>query len=418
MLAFSKDDAYWMSQALKLAKKGRYSTTPNPNVGCVIVGINGALLGQGYHQRAGEAHAEVNALIDAATKRKKPNGQPNEIVQESVKEIDSKPVTFGATAYVTLEPCSHVGKTPPCALALIEAQVTRVVIASVDKNPLVQNNGIRLLKEAGIQVDIGLMEREASALNVGFNYRMTNNLPWLTVKLATSLDGKIALSNGKSKWITGLPARINVQVERARSCAILSGADTVIMDNPRLSVRVNELPTSEKEKFLLRQTQPLRVLIDGQNRLHDDYQIFNDGHPVLVFNAKHNNKLRSVNTEQFQVPVNNAPANDFSLGKQDSKDMQAESRQYLSLTAIMHELANRQINRLWTEAGASLCGALFKASLVNELIIYQAPILLGSDAKGAIDLGSIEHLEKVIKSQFDEVVQIGNDLKLRLLIKS
>jgi diaminohydroxyphosphoribosylaminopyrimidine deaminase/5-amino-6-(5-phosphoribosylamino)uracil reductase len=404
MSTFSQDDAFWMAKALKLAEGGRFSAMPNPNVGCIIVSANGELLGQGYHQRAGEAHAEVNALINAGfTPQNTANARA--------------PSTAGATAYVTLEPCSHVGKTPPCVLALINAQVARVVIASIDKNPLVQNKGIQRLKDAGIRVDTGLMAQQAHSLNVEFNHRMITKLPWITVKLATSLDGKTALANGKSQWITGLPARANVQTERAKSCAILSGADTVIADNPRLSVRLNELPTAEKAQFLLRQSQPLRVIIDGQNRLHDDYQIFNDGQPVLVFNAQHNARLNSVTTEQFQVPVMPAPLAHCGLNNVSAKKPLA-ARDYLDLQSIMQELGKRQINRVWTEAGPSLCGALFKAKLVNELIIYQAPILLGNEAKGTVDIGCIEHLEEAIKSKFDEVTKVGNDLKLRLLINS
>lgn len=400
MPKFTKIDAHWMSIALKLAQKGRFSTMPNPNVGCVIVDKNNQLIGQGFHQKSGQAHAEVNALINAGfIPHQNPASEP------TVRQ--DKPVTHGATAYVTLEPCNHTGKTPPCALALIEAQIARVVIASIDKNPQVMNNGIAQLKEAGIQVDTGLMASEAQKLNTAFNFRMTNSLPWVIVKLATSIDGKTALKNGESKWITGPEARANVQVERAASCAILSGADTIIADDPKLNVREAALPVFESALFKLRAAQPVRVIIDGQNRLHNNYQIFQDGHKVIVFNADHNLQLTAKNIEQIQVPLVVSTEHQF-----------AEARQYLDLQAIMLLLAEKQINRVWTETGAALSGALLTANLVNELVIYQAPMLLGSDARGAVNIGQLTSIEQAVKTEFKEVTQVGKDLKLRLSIKS
>jgi diaminohydroxyphosphoribosylaminopyrimidine deaminase/5-amino-6-(5-phosphoribosylamino)uracil reductase len=400
MPTFTKIDAHWMSMALKLAQKGRFSTMPNPNVGCVIVDANNQLIGQGYHQKSGQPHAEVNALLNAGFI---PHQNPvNEQTDHQVK-----PITFGATAYVTLEPCSHTGKTPPCALALIDAQVARVVIASIDKNPQVMNNGIALLKKAGIQVDTGLMESEAQKLNIAFNFRMTHGLPYVTVKLATSIDGKTALKNGESKWITGPQARANVQVERATSCAILSGADTVIADNPMLNVRIDALPAFESSLFKLRAAQPIRVIIDGQNRLHNNYQIFQDEHKVIVFNAQHNVDLTAKNIEQIQV-----------LQVDSAEQQSAEPRHYLNLHAIMQVLAEKQINRVWTETGAALSGALLNANLVNELIVYQAPMFLGSNARGAVDIDQLTSIQQAIKTEFKEVTQVGKDLKLRLSIKS
>lgn len=399
MHTFTKADAYWMSMALKLARNGRFSTTPNPNVGCVIIDARGNLIGQGYHQKTGQGHAEVNALIDAGF-------TPYQNVAPDQREHHAKPVTFGATAYVTLEPCSHTGKTPPCAKALIEAQVSRVVIASIDENPEVRHKGIALLQDAGIKVDVGLMDAEAQKLNTAFNFRMAHNLPWVIVKLAISLDGKTALKNGESKWITGPKARANVQFERALSCAILSGADTVIADNPKLNVRIHELPEFECSLFQKRGSQPLRVIIDGQNRLHNDYQIFKDEHQVIVFNAQYNPQLTAKNIEQVQVSLADSTLNKSS-----------QPRQYLDLQAIMRALAKKQINRVWTETGAALSGALLNANLVNELVVYQAPVLLGSDARGAVNIGQLTSLQEVIKTEFEEVTQVGNDLKLRLSIK-
>lgn len=419
MSIFSKIDAHWMSVALKLANQGRFSSMPNPNVGCVIINAAGNLIGQGFHQKAGQAHAEVNALIAAGFTPGQTSieNHVQSPVSATSEKKTSQPTTAGATVYVTLEPCCHFGRTPPCALALIEAQVARVVIASIDTNPEVHNKGVALLEQAGIQVESGLMANEANKLNCAFNYRMRTSLPWVTIKLATSLDGKTALANGESKWITGPQARTDVQIERSMSCAILSGADTVIADNPRLNVRSGALCKSVKHMFLQRESQPLRVIIDGQNRLDDHYQIFHDDSPVLVFNAHNNPKLTAKNTQQIQVPFAQTDPI-ISMAMPTLAKDPLEARQFLDLHAIMHELAKRQINRLWTEAGASLSGALFAAHLVNELIIYQAPKLLGNDAKGMLNIGSLTQLDQAIHTAFQEVTQIGSDLKLRFTIKS
>ncbi|MBF7074712.1 bifunctional diaminohydroxyphosphoribosylaminopyrimidine deaminase/5-amino-6-(5-phosphoribosylamino)uracil reductase RibD [Glaciecola sp. MH2013] len=381
--SFSSDDAKWMALAIEEAKKGCCSTTPNPAVGCVIVNAKNELLGKGYHIKAGSAHAEVNALKAAGF---------------SPHQGDTPPLSLtGATAYVTLEPCSHTGRTPPCAKALIEAKIARVVIASVDLNPLVHNQGIALLEKAGISVQSGLMEKEAQSINRAFNYRIVHDRPFVSVKLAASIDAKTALLNGESKWITGEPARADVQIERANSCAILSGADTVISDNPRLNVRPDTLPSAQRNAFKARQKQPLRVIIDGKNRLNNNYQIFQDGQPVLVFNAQHNNGLTGPECEQVQVP---------------------KKGDYLCLDAIMQHLAMRQINRVWTEAGAKLCGALFHEAWVNELIVYQAPMLLGNKARALVEFPEITSLAQAQRLCFTEITQLGNDLKLRITVKS
>lgn len=371
---FSKSDQQWMQRALDLASKGCYSTTPNPRVGAVIVDNNGKLVGEGYHQKAGQAHAEVFALQQAQEKAK------------------------NATCYVTLEPCSHTGRTPPCADALIKAQVRRVVIASVDANPLVNHQGIEKLKQAGICVETGLLASEADYLNRAFFHRMQRSRPWVTVKLASSLDGKTALANGQSKWITGEKARADVQDLRAQSCAILSGADTVLADNPQLNVRPQSLSDSAKQKFLLRERQPLRVIIDGQNRLTDNFQMFQDSQAVLVFNQRPNNRLTQPNTKQIQVSL-------------------ADNHQYLCLNTILLELAKYEINSLWVEAGASLTGALFDQQLVNELVLYQAPKILGSDALSLTNTRLLTELDQAIDLKLVDCVQIGKDLRQRFLVK-
>jgi diaminohydroxyphosphoribosylaminopyrimidine deaminase/5-amino-6-(5-phosphoribosylamino)uracil reductase len=372
--SFSETDQKWMLLALELAAKGRYSTTPNPRVGAVIVDETGQLVGEGYHQKSGEAHAEVFALRQAKNNAK------------------------NATCYVTLEPCSHTGKTPPCADALIAARVKKVIIASVDANPLVNHNGIAKLKQAGITVETGLLKDQADDLNRAFFHRMRHAVPWVTVKLASSLDGKTALANGVSKWITGEKARADVQDLRAQSCAILSGADTVLADNPQLNVRPSLLSKEAKTAFAYRQKQPLRVLVDSKNRLSDDYQVFQDEHPVLVFNHQFNSKLSQKNTQQIQVKLN-------------------ADNTHLCLKSIFIELANIEINSLWVEAGASLTGALFDNALVNELVLYQAPKILGKDARSLTNTKLLTDLTDAIDLKIVDCVQIGDDTRQRFLIK-
>jgi len=247
---YSLQDYHYMSLALKLAKQGHYTTSPNPRVGCVIVNKldgNEIIIGTGFHQKAGHGHAEVNALLDAK------NNYPDLIA--------------GATAYVTLEPCSHFGKTPPCAQGLINAKIKRVVAAMVDPNPEVSGRGLSMLTKAGIQAESGLLENEAKALNVGFIKVMTQALPYVRVKLAASLDGKTAMKNGESKWITSSDARSDVQRLRAQSCAVISGADSILMDNAKMTVRWSELGQL-KERYLEKNIrQPTRVVIDSRNRL-------------------------------------------------------------------------------------------------------------------------------------------------------
>jgi diaminohydroxyphosphoribosylaminopyrimidine deaminase/5-amino-6-(5-phosphoribosylamino)uracil reductase len=390
MPQFSASDAKWMALALKLAYKGRYSTTPNPMVGCVIVSADGVLLGKGYHQKAGQAHAEVNALIDAGF-------IPHQTSSDSINTATNPLPTQGATAYVTLEPCSHTGRTPPCAKALIEAKIKRVVIASIDANPLVKNQGLAMLRQAGLSVETGLMASVAAEMNVAFNYRMQHQKPWVCVKLACSLDGRTALENGKSKWITSANSRLDVQQERAAACAILSGADTVIADNPRLDVRENELRESTRSLFSVREKQPMRVIIDGKNRLHNRYQLFNDGQQVVVFNTEFNPQLTGPHCQQIQI---------------------TKKGDFVDLDEMMDKLASMQINRVWTEAGPSLCGALFEQGLVNEFVLYQAPMLLGNSAKGIINIQSITELNKAISLESTEITQLGNDLKRRFRVKS
>lgn len=400
---FNSEDARWMARALELARRGRYTASPNPAVGCVIVkqdALDGScqLLGEGFHRQAGGPHAEVFALRQAGKLAK------------------------GATAYVTLEPCAHTGRTPPCAQALIDAGVARVVVASLDANPQVAGKGIAMLHAAGIQAEAGLMAAEAYAINDGFMQRMAKGVPKVTVKMAASLDGRTALANGESKWITGPEARRDVQRHRALSCAILSGADTVLVDNASLNVRWSELPESVQAHYgeyesadlqaqpasspLLAQKstvvnseprlrQPLRVIIDTQHRLTPDLKLFSLAGPILL--------LRSSITGGFDQQVTECVLPLTPAGK-------------LDLTALMCELGRRQINYLWVEAGAQLCGALLAQHLVDELILYQAPKLMGNSARGLFNLPKLSAMEQVLDLEWQEVRQVGKDLKLTLTL--
>ncbi|HBI77768.1 MAG TPA: bifunctional diaminohydroxyphosphoribosylaminopyrimidine deaminase/5-amino-6-(5-phosphoribosylamino)uracil reductase RibD, partial [Alteromonas macleodii] len=325
-----KNDYFWMAKAIQLAQQGRFTTSPNPRVGCVIVDENNQLLGQGYHIQAGTPHAEVHALRQASNAR--PQGAK------------------GATAYVTLEPCSHFGRTPPCAVALVEAKVARVVIAMTDPNPNVCGNGISILQEAGIEVVSEVMAAEAAALNPGFIKRMLTGKPFVRVKLGISLDGKIALQNGVSQWITGAEARRDVQQYRAQSCVVLTGSGTVKADNPSLLVREQEAQFTNYPLEHIR--QPARVVVDSKSKLTRDYTLFNDGN--ITFTAT------------SQAHPDTATQHYLQLDEKDGK---------LDLHALMSALGDKQYNEVWVEAGPGLAGALLQEGLVDELICYQAPKL-------------------------------------------
>ncbi|GAA6185620.1 bifunctional diaminohydroxyphosphoribosylaminopyrimidine deaminase/5-amino-6-(5-phosphoribosylamino)uracil reductase RibD [Aliiglaciecola sp. NS0011-25] len=363
---FSNLDHHLMSIALKLASKGQFTTTPNPNVGCVIANQNGDVLGQGWHHKAGTPHAEVHALKQAGDK------------------------ALGATAYVTLEPCSHFGKTPPCADALIYAGVKRVVAAMVDPNPKVAGSGLKRLSEQGIDVSHGLMTEQAELLNRGFIKRMKYNRPWLTVKLAASLDGKTALANGHSQWITGAAARSDVQEHRARSCAILSGSGTVLADNPSLNVRYNELSHAKTWITESELRQPLRIILDGKNQLTDNLKMFDLDGRNLIINRKHNPSIRA-SVEQVQIN---------SLGNK------------LDLQAMLQILSERQLNEVWVEAGGRLAGALVQQDLVDELILYQAPKLLGDKGQNLFVMDELTQMNQAKMLRWSTVRMVGNDLKM------
>lgn len=370
---FTQQDARWMARALELARLGRFTTSPNPAVGCVLV-QGDELVGEGYHRQAGGPHAEVFALRQAGERAR------------------------GATAYVTLEPCSHHGRTPPCAQGLIDAGVARVVAAMVDPNPQVAGRGLAMLREAGIEAGSGLMADEAARLNTGFIHRMQTGRPYVTVKLASSLDGRTALANGQSKWITSPDARRDVHRHRALSCAILSGADTVLTDNASLNVRWQELPASLRGDYPQAQLrQPLRVIIDGQNRLTPDLALFSIPSPILLVRGAVSGGLPKW-VEECTLPQ-----------AADGK---------VALAALLDELGRRQLNQLWVEAGARLSGALLAEQLVDQLILYQAPKLMGNQARGLFELPSFDAMDQVPGLQLVDCRRLGPDIKITAKVKN
>jgi diaminohydroxyphosphoribosylaminopyrimidine deaminase/5-amino-6-(5-phosphoribosylamino)uracil reductase len=364
-------DNQCMAEALQLARRGLYTTAPNPRVGCVLA-RDGQIIGRGFHEWAGQAHAEVNALHDAA-------------------KIGGEQAAKGATAYVTLEPCSHHGRTPPCCEALVAAGVTRVVAAMRDPNPLVAGRGLEYLRNAGIAVDAGVLESEARALNVGFVSRMERSRPWVRVKLAMSLDGRTAMASGESQWLTGTAARSDVQRLRARSCAVISGVDTVLADNAALNVRVEELGI-EWEHSVVR--QPLRVVLDSQLRLRPPARIFSQFGPLMIATLNDEQKkweqIVDAGAQILHLPANN---------------------QRVDLHALLDWLTQQQCNEVLVEAGPTLAGAFLQAGLVDWLTIYMAPSLLGSNARPLFDL-PLEKMNEQMRLDIRDIRAVGNDWRI------
>jgi len=357
-MSFSAVDHGMMARALQLAERALWTTSPNPRVGCVVL-RDGEIVGEGWHEKAGEPHAEVHALRAAADRAK------------------------GATAYVTLEPCSHHGRTPPCAEALIAAGVSRVVAAMTDPNPLVSGKGLALLQEAGIETASGLLENEARELNIGFVSRMTRGRPWLRLKAAASLDGKTALNNGVSQWITGPDARRDGHAWRARACAILTGIGTVRDDDPSLTVR--DVVTTR---------QPLRVVVDSRLEILPTARIL-QGEPVLIVGAVENADKMALlrSTGNFVEILNNGA---------DKVD----------LKALLELLARRGINEVHAEAGFKLNGSLLREGLVDELLLYLAPCLIGHDASGLFNLPELTALDGKQRLKIRDLRQLGEDIRL------
>lgn len=371
----SHDETY-LARAFELARRGCFTTTPNPNVGCIIV-RDDQVVGEGYHLRAGEPHAEIHALRMAGN------------------------LANGATAYVTLEPCSHYGRTLPCADALINARVIRVVAAILDPNPQVAGRGLYRLQQAGIDVRHGLMLSEAEAVNQGFFKRMRTGLPWVRLKLAASLDGRTAMASGESRWITSTQARQDVQRFRAESDAILSTSTTVLADNPILNVRWSSLP--EKVQYIYPKTQlrqPVRVIIDSANRVTPNHLVVQQGEgQIWLARLRPDKQAWPATVEQLQLP---AAAH------------QQGGIERLDLVALMMQLGRREINSVWVEAGASLAGALLSSGLVDEIILYQATKLFGADARPLCLLPRLQHLSEVLSFELLDVHQVGPDIRLRL----
>lgn len=355
-----------MQEALSLAARGRFTTHPNPNVGCLIVKDN-QVIGRGWHAQAGTPHAEVHALREAGA------------------------LASRSTVYVTLEPCSHFGRTPPCADALIKAGVARVVVAMQDPYFQVSGRGIKRLREHGITVDCGLMEVAARRLNAGFIKRAEQGLPYVRLKMAASLDGRTALANGESKWITSAEARADVQLHRASSSAILSGAGTVLADDPMLTVREDQLPKGVYPKDMAIRS-PVRVLVDNHNQLGPELKVWQHSAPVWLARTKESSEPLPEQGQQILV--------------------ESTAEQRVDLNDLMQTLASRDINDIWCETGSRLGGALLEAGLVDELIVYMAPKLLGPDARGLFDLPLLTAMSDVPEFEFESIERIGPDIKI------
>lgn len=355
------DDYRFMARALKLADKGINSTHPNPRVGCVIT-RNGVIVGEGYHKQAGQPHAEAQAL----------------------KQADK--LASGATLYVNLEPCCHHGRTPPCTDAIIKADISRVVIGIEDPNPLVNGAGIAALKMAGIAVDSGINQQRASSLNRGFIKRITSGRPWVTLKIAASLDGKTAMANGESQWITSEAARKDAHKMRAASSAILTGVGTVLRDDSAMTARLDGV-----------ERQPLRVILDSRLNTPVNAQILNQDGMVLIITDP--NEVGDAGL----YPQNNVEV--IGCGMRDGS---------IDLAQVMQQLGQRQINNLMLEAGARVSGAMLEQGLVDELVVYMSPDLLGSNAIGMFRIRGVESIADKLQFEFRSIRKVGRDIKLTL----
>ncbi|AAW85195.1 fused diaminohydroxyphosphoribosylaminopyrimidine deaminase and 5-amino-6-(5-phosphoribosylamino) uracil reductase [Aliivibrio fischeri ES114] len=370
-MTFTTQDHLMMQKAILLAKQGIYTTAPNPNVGCVLV-KNGKIIGEGAHLKAGEPHAEVHALRQAG------------------KEAQ------GATAYVTLEPCSHYGRTPPCAEGLIKAGVKKVICAMVDPNPQVAGRGLAMLDEAGIETASGLLEADARALNPHFLTRMETGKPFVQLKMAASLDGKTALKNGVSQWITSKEARQDVQRYRAQSGAILSTAKTVIDDDASLNVRWSDLPPSIQESYQQASIrQPMRFILDRQHSLTSDLKLFQASDEVVTISSQNTHPI-GTSENHMQCRVDD--------GQLDLKEV---------VNKISRDF---NVNHIWVEAGATLAASMINDNLVDELIIYLAPKLMGADGRSIINLIGLETMSEAIDLDIKDIRMVGKDIRITATI--
>ncbi len=371
---WAASDYQHMSRALQIARRGLYSTDPNPRVGCVIVKGN-TVLAEGWHQRAGQPHAEIEALKIASEKNASVN-------------------ITGATCYVSLEPCVHHGRTPPCTDSLIDSGIKRVVAAMLDPNPLVSGKGLQQLNDAGIETACGLMEAQARELNPGFEMRMREGRPFVRCKLAMSLDGRTALANGESKWISSAESRMDVQRLRARSSAIMTGVGTVIADDPSMNVRLSE------EKRTEGQRQPLRVILDSELDIPLDAKILSLPGDAIIFHASEDSdkkqKLANIGVELISVEA---------------------KRGAVFLEYVLRYLAReKEVNEVLLETGSTLSGEMLQAGLIDELIFYLAPTLLGPDAKSLFQLPMIEKMVDRVSLSFSDIRTIGQDIRIKATI--
>ncbi|MFT5390400.1 MAG: diaminohydroxyphosphoribosylaminopyrimidine deaminase [Gammaproteobacteria bacterium] len=386
---FTEQDRHWMRRAIELAERGLYSTAPNPRVGCVLV-REGQIIGEGWHRAAGQAHAEIEAL----------NAAKNEVT--------------GATVYVTMEPCSHHGRTAPCADALIKAGVTRIIAATADPSEKVSGRGFARLERAGIGCRVGLEASAAEALNPGFTSIAVRKRPWLRLKLAASIDGRTAMANGESQWITGSPARADVQHWRARSSAILTGAGTVLRDQPRLCVREEELTPEHRSRHSEAVRQPARIIVTTRGGVTPNAQMLERGGPILLMGAgaaktddtqsenlpRHPLKDPARGVSETRVEVEHVPLNCGPAG--------------VDLREVLAELAAREYHEVLAECGATLAGSLLSAGLVDELLLYLAPCALGDSARPLAHLPGLEHMQDRLRFTLNDVRQFGNDVRLQL----
>lgn len=363
-MSFSADDHQFMSRALYLAKNGIYTTAPNPNVGCVLV-KDGEVVGEGWHQKAGGAHAEINALMQAGKNAE------------------------GATAYVTLEPCCHHGKTPPCTDALIKAKVKRVVAAMIDPHSKVAGQGLKQLESAGILVEQGLLEEQAKSLNLGFIKRMQKGLPYVRCKLAMSLDGRTAMASGESKWITSAAAREDVQRLRAMSAAIVTGVGTVLMDDPSMTVRLEGIDS-----------QPLRVVVDTNLSMPTNAKMLKEkGKTVLMTCSADEHVIQALKDAGADI------------------HMMPYCNTSVDLKSVLEQLSDMHINDVLLETGATLSGAMLQAGLIDELIIYMAPILMGNEARGLFSLPGLESMQDKIELDIIEHRLVGQDIRITAKVR-
>ncbi len=363
-------DVECMSLALRLAKRGLYTTRPNPNVGCVITDKQDNIVGTGYHSRAGQSHAEVHALNQAGDR------------------------AIGGTAYVTLEPCCHQGKTGPCTQVIIDAEIARVVVAIQDPNPLVAGKGIEKLQHHGIHVTENILSNQAKTINRGFIKRMSQGLPWVMLKTATSIDGRTSLKNGQSKWITSEHARNDVQKLRASYDAILTGVGTVLADDPSLNVRLSSKELNIEGDVI----QPYRIVVDPDLKISPNAKLLQHKGKTLLFSKEgiDHSKFNAIeDCEIIQLPDQN--------GK-------------LSLKLILEKLSTYEINSVMTESGPSLAGNLINLKLVDELVHYVSPKIMGNSSKGMLDIQEIENMEDCLSLDYSDIRKIGDDLRITSLI--